>query len=1051
MRFPQIAVVSVFVTLVAFPLFAQSPNGTINGLVLDPSNKVITGADILVINNATGVTYSNKTNSDGIYAVPNLPPGTYRIQVAKAGFKTLIKPDIVLNVQDALSISFTLPIGAIFETVTVQGGAPLVNTENATVSTVVDRNFVEALPLNGRSFNTLLQLTPGVVIAPSNASAPGQFSIAGQRTDANNFTVDGVSANFGVGLGQSLGQSGTGGAQAFSALGGTSSLVSVDALQEFRVETSSFAPEFGRTPGGQVVITTRSGTNEFHGGVFDYFRNTVMDANNWFNDSDIPPTAKAAEHHNDFGGFLGGPIWRDKTFFFLSYEGARLLQPQSMVIQVPSMFARSSAPSAISPFVDTYPEPNGQPASPTAYTAPFTGSYSNRATLDAGSVRIDHTLNDKFTIFGRYNYAPSQAVDRVNSLSNLQTTTVNTQTLTLGLNMLLSARLSNSLRGNYSTQRSDLSYALDSFGGAVPIAGNLLLGTLPTAENLAYFQDFDTSLYELGSGGRNSTKQINLTDDLTLSVGTHELKFGADYRAIFLNANPFQNEPFYLVFSTQEFLSTESTDFFFTETNLPSQFLTRALSLYGQDTWKMTPRLTLTYGFRWELSPAPSARGNTSLTAWENVSNPPQIVIAPHGTPLWATTYGNFAPRFGFAYSLTSKGDAVLRAGGGVFYDLGMGRSADLAFSFPNAFAIEPPNVSLPVTDLMSDLPPISLQPPYGSVITAFSPGLKLPRSYQWNVALEKSFGGKQVISATYVGQAGRDLLRQQALSPPNPNFTEPFELTLNDARSNYNALQVQYRRPVTSGLQALLNYTWSHSLDNASNDIALALSNSVISGAKDYASSDFDVRHSFSGALNYRIPTAVKSGLLGPLTKDWSLDAVIVARTGFPFNALVSTPSALGGVGYTRPDLVPGQPLYLYGTQCANTFGPVSQGGNGVLQAGQTCPGGKGLNPNAFSIPQTARQGTETRNDISGFGLTEVDLSIGRKIPITEHLSLQFRADAFNVLNHPNFANPFPTVDAGPANLLSRQMLNQGLGGLNPLFQEGGPRSLQLSLKMIF
>ena len=1052
MRFPQIAVAFLLVVvLTAFPLLAQSPNGTINGLVLDPSNRTIAGADILAINDVTGVKYSSRTNGEGIYVVPNLPPGPYRLQVSKVGFKTLIKPDIVLNVQDALSINFTLPVGAIFETLTVEGGAPLVNTESAAVSTVIDRNFVESLPLNGRSFNTLLQLTPGVVIAPSSAAAPGQFSVAGQRTDANNFTVDGVSANFGVGLGPNLGQSGTGSTQAFSALGGTSSLVSVDALQEFRTETSSFAPEFGRSPGGQVILTTRSGTNTLHGGIFDYLRNTIMDANNWFNDAAIPPTAKAPEHHNDFGAFVGGPIRKDKTFFFLSYEGARLAQPQSTVIQVPSLFARSSAPAALLPFVNTYPQPNGSPASPTAYTAPFTGSYSNSATLDAGSVRIDHTLNDRFTFFGRYDYAPSQTVSRVSILSNLQTIDVNTQTLTLGVNMLFSPRLANSIRGNYSTQRSNLSYGLDSFGGAVPIGASSLLATLPSGQNLAYFQDFDTGFYQLGSGGRNSTRQLNFTDDLILATGTHQLKFGGDYRALFLDVTPYQNEPLYLVFSTQGFLSTGSTDFFFTQTNFPSQFVTHALSIYGQDSWKMTPRLTLTYGVRWELSPPPSPRGSTSLTAWQNVNNPPEIGIAPKGTPLWATTYDNFAPRVGLAYALNAKGDYILRAGAGIFYDVGTGRSADLSFSFPNSFAIQAPNASLPIANLTPYLPPVSLDPPYGSVITAFSPNLKLPRSYQWNIALEKSFGGKQVVSATYVGQAGRRLLRQQVLPVPNTNFLEPFELTLNDALSNYHALQVQYRRPLASGLQVLLNYTWSHSFDNASDDVALALANSVISGASDYSSSGFDVRQSFSGAINYNIPAAAKRGLLGRVTRNWSLDTVIVARTGFPFNALVAAPSALGGVGYTRPDLVSGQPIYLYGAQCVQAFGPTSQGGNGVLMSGQSCPGGKGLNPNAFLIPTSARQGTEGRNDIAGFGLTQVDLSIGRKFALTERISLQFRADAFNVVNHPNFANPFPQIDAGPANLLSRQMLNQGLGGLNPLFQEGGPRSLQLSLKMTF
>jgi Carboxypeptidase regulatory-like domain/TonB dependent receptor/TonB-dependent Receptor Plug Domain len=1013
---------------------AQSPNGTVSGIVLDPSGGLIVGADVLIINNATGIQYPGKANSEGYYVVPNVPPGTYRIQVSNSGFKTIIKPDIVVHVDDALAINFTLPIGAASEIVTVEGGAPLINTENASVSTVIDRNFVESLPLNGRSFNTLLQLTPGVVIAQSGPGTPGQFSIAGQRTDANSFTVDGVSANFGVGQNQDLGQSGTGGAQAFSALGGTSSLVSVDALQEFRIQTSSFAPEFGRMPGGQVILTTRSGTNAFHGGVFDYFRNTVMDANDWFANAAGDP--RAPEHHNDFGGFLGGPIWKDRTFFFFSYEGARLDLPQTTVIRVPSEYARMTAPATVAPYLNAYPLPTDTTITPGVYTASFTGNYASRATLNATSLRIDHTFNDRFSIFGRYNYAPSEIAGPQSggsfSLSSFQTTSVNTQTMTLGVNMMLSPRSSNTIRGNYSTQTSGQSYTLTSFGGATPLDPSLLLGPGSSSQNDALFYLLDSSYLFVGNAGVNRTRQANVVDDLTISIGSHQLKFGGDYRGLFLNVDSPPNYLLYEVPSTQAFVATGLVPYFVPYIYRPAQFLTNAFSFYGQDTWKATARLNLTYGLRWELDPAPIARGKTTLSAWENVNNPASASLAPSGTPLWATTYRNFAPRFGVAYSLTPKGDFVVRAGAGIFYDTGVGNSANLAFEFPNSASSFIQNVPLPISNLTPYLPTISLQTPYeGYAFQGSSPNLKLPRSYQWNVALEKSFGGQQAISVTYVGQAGRDLIREEALPLSNSNFNAGafLYLTVNDARSNYNALQIQYRRPLASRLQALLNYTWSHSLDNASNDVAIALSNTIISGATDYASSVFDVRQSFSGALSYDVPAAAKSGPIAVLTKDWSLNTVIVARTGFPFNAVLFAPSALGE-GLTRPDLVPGQPFWV----------PLTG-----------APGGKILNINAFSIPSTPTQGTEGRNNIPGFGLTQVDFSLGRRFTFTERLRLQFRADAFNLLNHPNFTNPSGYIAYGPSQLRSYSMLNQGLGGLNPLFQEGGPRSLQLSLKLTF
>jgi len=1010
----------------ALTIAAQSPHGTINGLVLDPSGRAIPGAEITVVNDATSVRYVGKTNGEGIYVVTNLPPGPYRLQVSMIGFKTLIKPDITLNVQDALAINFTLPVGAASETVTVEGGAPLVNVETGSVSTVINRNFVEGLPLNGRSFNTLLQLTPGVVIVPVDSASEGEFSIAGQRSSANNFLVDGVSANFGVATTFGLQTSGTGASQAFSALGGTSSLVSVEALQEFRVETSSFAPEFGRSPGGQVLLTTRSGANDFHGGIYEYFRNDVLDANDWFANQAVQP--RSAERHNDFGGFFGGPLRRDKTFFFVSYEGARLRQPNTVIVPVPSAYARSIASSAIGPFLNGYPKPDDRTVTPGVYVANFTGNYSAPSTLDAGSVRIDHNFNKRFSIFGRYNEAPSEIIARTDTLNELARTKVGTRTVTVVATMAFTSETSNALRGNYSVQTASQVSSLDSFGGAVPPSTNLFIPPpLSTTDSFVLFGTFDTGVYQTGPSARNRSTQLNFADDLSLVRGTHQLKLGADYRAIYLDVHPFQSGLTYVVFDLPTFLSTGQA-FIAGERTKQSNFFVPSTSLYGQDTWRVRPRLTLTYGLRWEFDPAPSGRGGTTVASWMNVDNPAQLALAPLGTPLWRTTYANFAPRVGVAYSLTSKGDFVLRGGAGIFYDLGSATVGDLAGFFPNDASVCCTAASLPLPNAGPYLPALSTAPPYTSTVRGFTPNLKLPRSYQWNVALEKSFAGQQALSLTYVGQSGSKLLRQEVIATPNQNFTSNFLLTGNGARSSYDALQLQYRRPVSTRLQALVNYTWSHSLDNASSDISEAISNLVISAAKDYSSSSFDVRQSFSAALIYSIPAASKDKVLRLLTRNWSTDTVIVARSGLPFNGIVLT-QTVGGAS-PRPDRVPRKPVWI----------PDSTAG-----------GGKSLNPDAFVVPPNGQQGTEGRNDIRGFGLVQLDLSLARRFAITERLNLQFRADAFNLFNHPNFTNPAGFVGLGPTFLRSASMLNQGLGGLNALFQEGGPRSLQLSLKLNF
>lgn len=1021
----------LIVCIAVCPAMTQSTSGVVSGLVLDPAGRPITGADVELVNDATGVRYPGATNSEGIYAIPNLPPGPYRLQVAKPGFKTLIKPDIALHTEGALAINFTLPVGATSETITIEGGASQLQTESATVSTVIDRQMVESLPLNGRSFNTLLQLTPGVVIAPvasgAASSAPGQFSISGQRTDANSFTVDGVSANFGVATdGLYSGESGTGSDQAFSALGGTSSLVSVEALQEFRIETSSFAPEFGTTPGGQVMMTTRSGSNDFHGGVYEYFRNNVMDANDWFSNHAGEP--RAPERHNDFGGYLGGPLWREHSFFFFSYEGARLRLPRTTVTAVPYLAGSCAPPAGVAAFLEAFPAPNGSVSALTC-TGEFTGGYSNAARLDASSLRFDQTLNARFSLFGRYNYAPSATVSRVYGLSEIETAPVNTQTLTLGLNMALAAQIANTLRGNYSSQSSNRIDTLDAFHGSTPLAPGALLGTLSPGENEAAFETFDTNYYDFGPVGRNSARQVNFVDDLTLGWRNHQFKFGGQYRGILLDKVPYAHSVALIADSVADLESSQSAELL-TSTRQPTYLLSQTSSVYAQDTWKIHPLLTLTYGVRWELAPAPDARRQTRLASWTDVNVPAEISLAPSGTPLWETTWTNFAPRFGVAWQPGKTSGLVLRAGVGLFYDLGVGSVADVGSFFPGSATLVTPGVAVPVADPSSWLPALSLAAPYPAV-EAFDPTLTLPRSWEWNLALEKSLAGRQVVSATYVGQHGASLLRERAQFQPNPRFASDFLLTGNDAWANYNALELQYRRQVKGPLQALVNYTWSHSLDNASNDVIAGFAGNVISGASDYASSENDVRSSFSSALLYSVPGVRGKGVFSLATRNWSLSGVAVARAGFPFNAVVYLESPdPSGYALSRPDRVPGLPLWI----------PDPDAG-----------GGRSLNASALVAPSAPRQGTEGRDDIPGFGLTQLDLSIDRKFRVAEHVAVDFRADAFNSLNHPDFTNPPAYVEFGPSFLVSQEMLNSGLGGLNPLFQEGGPRSLQLSLRLDF
>jgi hypothetical protein len=383
---------------------AQTESASIHGTVTDPTGAFVPSAAVRLIDIDRGLESHGSTGNDGFFSFASVRSGHYRMEVEKSGFKLVRLTGITVNVQDNLEENFELTVGNVSQSITVEANADNVNITDGTVSTVVDRHFAESLPLNGRSFQSLIELTPGVVVTPSNILDNGQFSVNGQRADANYWMVDGVSANTGVGINTTYGGNGIAGAlPAFSVVGGTNSLVSVDAMQEFRIQTSTYAPEFGRTPGGQISIVTRSGTNQFHGTAFDYLRNDVLDANNWFNGyTNNPPLPKAEERQNDFGGTLGGPILKDRTFFFFSYEGLRHRLPQTTLSTVPDLNARQNAVPAMQPFLNSYPLPNGTDNLATGI-AQFNGSYSNPASLDAYSIRIDSQVNHNQTLFGRFN------------------------------------------------------------------------------------------------------------------------------------------------------------------------------------------------------------------------------------------------------------------------------------------------------------------------------------------------------------------------------------------------------------------------------------------------------------------------------------------------------------------------------------------------------------------------------------------------------------------------------------------------------------------------
>jgi hypothetical protein len=1021
-------------------LQAQSTNATLVGEVTDESKALIVGARVAATSANTGTEFDASTDASGVYNLPNLPPGPYRLKVEKSGFKTLIRPDVILHVQDVLSLNFIMQVGSISDTIQVDSGAPLLDAETAAVSTLIDNRFVENLPLNGRSFGSLLDLIPGVVLTPTAGFyEQGQFSVNGQRPDANYFMVDGVSANLGT-PGASFSQGGTGQLPATSAFGGMSNLVSLDALQEFRVQTSTFAPEFGRQPGAQISVVTRSGTNRFSGTAFEYLRNDVFDANNWF--ANNKGLAKPALRQNDFGGVLGGPIQQNKLFFFGSYEGLRVRQPQIANTFEPSLAARQSAPNAVQPLLNAFPKPNGPDFG--NGTAAFAAGYSDPSSLDSYSGRVDSIMSPRLSFFARYSDAPSSLIQRAGLSFNYSTllhTKDRTQALTLGSDQTFASRAVNEFRFNRSLSQGDSFVTLDDFGGAIPPSSSELF---PTG------QSFSTSLFtfqvglipfgisfDLGPIGNTVQHQINVTDNLSWMVDNHQLKFGIDFRRLRPEKEPNTYQQAFYFDALTDVLANSATQVNVNSAAPDVQFMTYNVSLFAQDTWKFR-KLTAIYGIRWEYNTAPTSPNGTPPFTVTQVTNLATTALAPEGTALWHAQKNDFAPRLGLAWQPTSN--LVMRAGVGVFYDLGYADITNAISSFPYVQQRSFFGASFPLTGSSAAPPPFTTSPPVPS-ISVVDPNHVLPRTFEWNVATEQSFGGNDVLGLTYVGAVGRKLMRRDIYYAPNPDFTYRFDVQRNAGSSSYNALQVQYRHRLSHGLQSLLSYTWSHSLDDVSSDgdidnVPLAES----SGTNERGPSDYDVRSSFSGAVSWDIPGPV-SGVLKKTFAGWSADSILYSRTAPPVNVVTGNNpfpyiSLLGPNSVQRPNVVPGVPFYLYPPDA---------------------PGRKVINSAAFSAPVPASvQGNLGRNALRGFGATQWDLTLRRQFRLYEHLLLQVRGDFFNTLNHPNFGAPINYLTS-PQFGEATQTLNNFLGGggqnggLTPLYQIGGPRSIQLALKMQF
>ena len=1029
--------------------FGQSSSANISGTITDTSGALVAGVNITITNEDTNVSSQTKTNKAGIYSLPSLNPGHYRVFVEKEGFKQVDLRHLTLNVQDIVSRNFTLQVGGTSETIQVDGSGVNINTTDASVSTVIDHKFVENMPLNGRSFQDLISMAPGVTTQSSQSNGfvqyQGDFSVNGQRTESNYYTVDGVSGNTGAGYPNGSAQIGTTGSIAGStALGTTQSLVSIDALQEFRVSSSTYSAEYGRTPGGQFSMATRSGTNTFHGTAFNYLRNDVFDANNWFNNHN--GERKTALRQNDFGGTLGGPLTiprlysgRDRTFFFFSYEGLRVVQPTAAMSQyVPSLSVREAAPSPTKDILNAFPLPTGPelslPTGALSGLASFIKAYSLPSQVDAISIRADQRLNNKGTMFFRYSHSPTTTTTR--TLSSVIHQQQNNDAYTFGIDFALSNDRSNSVRFGNSDSTANQMTTLDDFGGADPISLQSSLGA-PGSYSTYQFYPY---IYVSGIGtssiqqykASNEFRQWNLTDIFAASLGHHQLRAGIDQRRFSSPLNPAQLSLTTDFYSRSAMTSNTATDIL-TIKNITSEPVFNEFSAFVQDEWCLLPTLNISTGIRWEVNPPPTAGdGKMAYTALGDPSRPATLTLAPRGTSLWKTSWYNFAPRLGLTWKAHSQPshETVLRAGAGVFFDTG-NQMAALGFSGLGFRAyVDPTNVVLPISSSLLNFS-TDVTPPYNTgVVYVYPQHLQLPYTLQWNVSMDQSIGLSQVLSLSYVAAEGRRLLqqRQSFVSAINPLFNQIYYFP-NGVSSNYQALQVKYQRSVAHGLQALASYTWSHSLDYGSTNASYPFT---------YGNSDFDLRHNLQAGFSWDLPQSRQHSPIDAIVQGWGIDSRIIVRTAFPItltgNALTDP---AGGRYYSGVNYDASRPIYLYGSQY-----PGGRAINGGPKVSTTTA--------AFTLPSGTSAGNAPRNFVRAFGASQINIAIRRDIHLLDALSLQFRAETYNVLNHPNFGYVDPSLTSATFGQTTKT-LNSSLGSMSSLYQQGGPRSMQFSMKLLF
>lgn len=985
-----------FLSMAAVSLLAQVDRANLTGVVTDAASAVVQEAKVSVESPTTGFRREAFTNQAGVYILAGLPIGNYTISISKEGFQTRRIEDVTLRVGQARTLNVELAVGATATQIEVQDTVSPLQQTNAEIGLVIDQNQMNALPLNGRNWSSFLMLAPGATNSGDGSQNSVRFM--GRSRDDNNFTFDGVDAT---------------GVKDPRQEASLRLNISLDSIAEFRVSSGLYTAESGNGAGAQMNLVSKSGTNQFHGGLFEYFRNNKLDARRPI-DITNPPFRL-----NQFGGSLGGRLVRDRTFFYTNFEALRQRLASTFIGFVPSAEFRQKAIAgspAIKSVMDAYRPGNSRTADPNIDQ--LTNAASQPWSETSGLMKVDHRLSTNTSLFVRYNVDDGRIAELRNALLETRVSNFRTQNGVVQLQHIFTPNLLSETRfgANRSALRRD---TLGTFNEGISIPG---------------FVNLQVNRNEVEIGTSYAWLQ-----NLTWIRGRHNFKFGGEIRKIDLNLGDTGQVQTSFA-SRDNFLLNRADSVSFSAALPGLKGLRPYYFVYAQDEWKATRALTFSFGTRYEYySVAHTSDGRGRVFDLDRCGG-----FCTAGTPWYFPDRNNWAPRAGMAWSPERLGGkTVVRLGYGIFYGPGQIDDVNAAIdSYPETYTLSQRDqaaLAFPAVQFLAQAKST------GVSARALQRDRRDGYSQQWTVSLQQALPMSFLLQTSYVGSNGHKLFGRSFINVidpatgrrPYPNFSN-IDIKNNLNNSSMQSLQVSLVRNLRSGLLWQTQYMWSHNIsDNAG---AGDGQNLMISNCRrcDRGNADWDIRHTMTTNAIYELPFGKarahgpKSGIAGWMASGWNLSGVYFVRTGLPFSASVNRSAAdlPDGVVSTagrsapsqRPNLVAGVPLY-----------PASQTPSAWL------------NPAAFAVPARGTWGTLPRNVLRGPGLWQFDLGAGKQAAITEHMRVEFRAEMFNLFNRAQYANPNASISNSNQFGRITSVVNSNPTGF------GGPRQVQFMLRLRF